>query len=233
MKNKASIFLFTVFFMGCIMHDALAQNTKKDTVYKLGDFLIHASETMKIDFVVKGRPVKPLQSIGDTLFDDDKYLILGNSDKLIYYKPRGVLKKYTLAYQFSNYKVGVYKGKLASPDFKTDPAAYEYRTKIKSECKTQGINFAGHFTLTHWGCGSDCEAVAIVDRVSGKIFFSNLFTLDQSVFFRVKCKPDSKMLLINDWLLDDVKGYLVCSDKWKLAVARWDNSKFKFLLNSL
>jgi len=231
MKKELPIFLFTAICLGCCMQNALAQNKEKDTVYKLGDFLIHARDTMKIDFIVKGRPIRPLQSNGDTLYNDDKYLILGNKDKLTYYHPRGVLRKYKLTYKFSNYKVGVYNGKLVPPDFKTDPPSFEYRTQIKDQCKTQGINFAGHFTLAHWGCGSDCEAVAIVDRISGKIFYSNLFSLDQSVFFQIKFRPDSKMLIINDWLLDDLKGYLVCSDTWKLAVASWNNSTLKFLLN--
>jgi hypothetical protein len=229
MNKIFTIFLFAIFYLACCIGDAKAQNKEKDTVYKIGEFLIHATDTMKIDFIVKGELFGPMQSSGDTLYDDGKYLILGNQDKLDYYNPRGILRKYKLPHKFSNFKVSVYSGRLAPPNFKTDPAAFLYRAQIRNQCKTQGINFAGHFTLTHWGCGSECEQIAIVDRVTGKIFFSNLFSLWDSVFFTVKCQPGSKMLIINDWLLDDLKGYLVCSETWKLAIVMWDNSKFKFL----
>ncbi len=103
-----------------------------------------------------------------------------------------------MPYNFSNFKVKVYKGRQADPDFKTDPPAYKFRTQIKNQCKSQGINFAGHFTIAHWGCGSSCEEIAVIDRINGKIFYSNLIKLSKSAFFSFKCEANSKMIVMND-----------------------------------
>ena len=43
-----------------------------------------------------------------------------------------------------------------------------YRTRIRAQAR-RGPNFAGHFTLAKWGCGSPCLAFVIVDARSGTI----------------------------------------------------------------
>ena len=45
-----------------------------------------------------------------------------------------------------------------------------YRTVIR-EGASEGPNFAGHYTVVAWGCGMDSFELAVVDAVSGKIFF--------------------------------------------------------------
>ena len=44
-----------------------------------------------------------------------------------------------------------------------------YRTMIREGAK-QGPNFAGHYTIAGWGCGSSCAGFAIVDAITGKTF---------------------------------------------------------------
>ena len=34
----------------------------------------------------------------------------------------------------------------------------------------KGPNFAGHFTVVQWGCGTTCLTGAIVDATTGKVF---------------------------------------------------------------
>lgn len=34
-----------------------------------------------------------------------------------------------------------------------------------------GPNFAGHYTIVSWGCGTACIEVAIVDATNGHVFF--------------------------------------------------------------
>jgi len=36
----------------------------------------------------------------------------------------------------------------------------------------RGPNFAGHFTIAAWGCGTGCEQIAIVDNESGHVYES-------------------------------------------------------------
>ena len=40
--------------------------------------------------------------------------------------------------------------------------------------KTSGPNFAGHYFVIRWGCGSDCLMMAIVDAETGKVYNSPL-----------------------------------------------------------
>jgi len=50
------------------------------------------------------------------------------------------------------------------------PKARTFRTVIRQGAKT-GPNFAGHFTIVKWGCGTACVEIAIVDAVSGEVYF--------------------------------------------------------------
>jgi hypothetical protein len=44
-----------------------------------------------------------------------------------------------------------------------------FRTVIRDWVK-KGPNFAGHFTIAEWGCGTGCEQIAVVDNKSGDVF---------------------------------------------------------------
>lgn len=220
------------FLFFCLFYCFCANNAtaiQKDSIFKFGDFLFTGVNTMKVDFIIKGRSPKSRVSEGDTLYEDDKYLILGDFHKL---RGSGVYKKYTVPYKFSTFKVPVYRGRLAPPDFKTDTAALLYRTQIRQQCNQKGINFGGHFTFVEWGCGSDCEAFAIVDRISGKIRYSNIKNDEMSDSVGFKYKPNSNMVITNAWRLDLLKGYVLCHHFFKVKIAKWDNLKFKWLPES-
>ncbi|RWY53948.1 hypothetical protein [Mucilaginibacter gilvus] len=106
-------------------------------IYKVGDFLIHSKDVMKIDLYVKPNNIQNPQH-RDTLYEDEKYRILGNADMLL-----GIYRKYKVGFKFSDYRVALYKGKLAPPNFKNDPAAYEFRTQIKDQCKIRALVLPG------------------------------------------------------------------------------------------
>jgi len=220
----------SAFIMMCFVWIAMVNSgyaIQKDTVYKHGDFLFETSDNMKVDFIVKGPLLKRKTSKGDTLYHDAKYTILGDRDKLT---GMGVYKKYRLKHKFSEYQTQVYKGKLALPDFKTDPSAKLYKTQIKNQCKSQGINFAGHYTVIEWGCGTECENIAIVDRISGAIYYSNIpYNINDEGFFGTKYRPDSRMMIMNSFNLDDHKGYELVRDYERTKVMEWTGSGFKKL----
>src|SRR5215467_1045701 len=60
-----------------------------------------------------------------------------------------------------------FTGKPAAPVFKTR-GQRSYRTKIR-EGAAAGPNFAGHFMIAVWGCGTSCISGAIVDAKTGEI----------------------------------------------------------------
>jgi len=44
-----------------------------------------------------------------------------------------------------------------------------FRTNLTNAAKEQP-NFAGHYRITYWGCGSNCSAGALVDLQTGDVF---------------------------------------------------------------
>ena len=63
----------------------------------------------------------------------------------------------------------IYKGVPAPVDLGSDPTARSYRTRLRQEAR-KGANFAGHYTVVSWGCGSNCESIAIVDALNGGVY---------------------------------------------------------------
>lgn len=61
-------------------------------------------------------------------------------------------------------------GKPTQPDVKTQARARRFRTMIRDGA-AQGPNFAGHYTIVFWGCGTGCAELAIVDARNGRVFF--------------------------------------------------------------
>jgi len=60
--------------------------------------------------------------------------------------------------------------KPAKVDLKSHPRAARYRTRL-SEGAGEGPNFAGHFTVVGWGCGTSCAQWAVVDASTGAVYF--------------------------------------------------------------
>src|SRR3984893_1822633 len=67
----------------------------------------------------------------------------------------------------------------------SDPHAYSYRTRLRQGAQ-QKANFAGHYTVVTWGCGTDCRAGAVIDEFTGHVVF--LPTVDS---YRMKHEMDS------------------------------------------
>ncbi len=71
--------------------------------------------------------------------------------------------------RFEDYPAKLYTGRNAAPDLKSHPQSRLYRTRLK-EWSREKPNFAGHFILAAWGCGTDCTQIAIIDAKTGRIF---------------------------------------------------------------
>jgi hypothetical protein len=72
--------------------------------------------------------------------------------------------------QFEDFPVSrKYKGVSAAVDLRSNPRAWSYRTRLRQGTR-KGPNFAGHYTVVSWGCGSNCESNAIVDALTGRVY---------------------------------------------------------------
>jgi ankyrin repeat protein len=78
--------------------------------------------------------------------------------------------EWSRAPRFEDFPVArIYKGAPARVDLSSNPLARAYRTRIREGAR-KGPNFAGHYTVVTWGCGSNCEVNAIVDAPTGLVY---------------------------------------------------------------
>ena len=79
-----------------------------------------------------------------------------------------------------------------------------YRT-ILGTAAAAGPNFAGHYTIASWGCGSACVQWAIIDAVSGRVTWpAGLSTVSAAHLggpspddmLPLRFRPDSRLLLV-------------------------------------
>jgi hypothetical protein len=72
---------------------------------------------------------------------------------------------------FGDYSVPVqFHGKPAEPLHNTSNSK-AFRTKIR-QAVTKGPNFADHYILALWGCGTGCVMFSIVDAMDGRVYDS-------------------------------------------------------------
>jgi hypothetical protein len=74
--------------------------------------------------------------------------------------------------QFRDYSVSeAYIGKTAPLALARDDRMF--KTRLAWAAKNQRPNFAGHYILTSWGCGTTCLMGAIIDAKTGKVYWWN------------------------------------------------------------
>ncbi|WP_423392411.1 hypothetical protein [Burkholderia sp. LMG 21824] len=88
----------------------------------------------------------------------------------------------------------------------TSKEARLYRTVIRDEF-TQPANFAGHYRVAIWGCGTDCRNFAIVDKYTGATYtmpgvqaIAGVMGNDEE---RVDFRPGSRLLIVAGCFNDD------------------------------
>jgi hypothetical protein len=101
--------------------------------------------------------------------------------------------------QFKNYPAGkIYKGKNAPVKLLTGDERM-FRTRL-TEAAKQRPNFAGHYVLTSWGCGTECLSGAAIDVRTGKVSFFDFSiccwgTGVDDNFEAISFRPDSKLII--------------------------------------
>jgi len=162
---------------------------------KLSDLLIKKSKNKyTIDtFEKKDKVKRNLKR--DTLytsFDNEVYVLGDEQSKQI----NDILTYFSASHVFSDFKTdSIYYGKKAILDLKSNPLGTENRTVISRGYNSTNANFAGHYILVYWGCGSPCKESVIVDVKTGKIYEC------PSAAMAYEYKVDSRVLIVNppDW----------------------------------
>ena len=73
-------------------------------------------------------------------------------------------------YRFENYPAPLYIGKPAKLDYKSDPIAKLFKTRITEAYQQGEIGFGGNFVVAMWGCGTGCISGAMADKRTGRVY---------------------------------------------------------------
>ena len=124
--------------------------------------------------------------------------------------------------------------KPAEVDLKSNPRARRYRTRI-CEGAAEGPNFAGHFTIVGWGCGTSCVQWAVVDARTGAVYLppdeiASISTAHVDIaegepephFYGLRFRIDSELLLILGAPNED-------ESREGILFYQWTGKSFKFL----
>jgi hypothetical protein len=119
-------------------------------------------------------------------------------------------------------QIDKYDGDNSEVDFKTNPDASLFKTNIINTSNL-GPNFAGKYSLAHWGCGTSCVGYSIVNAETGKIVqyspvneeytlgsfevTSNLLTLEPA-----NAGMDRKYFMIKDTTSGETELILACKE---------------------
>jgi hypothetical protein len=71
---------------------------------------------------------------------------------------------------FAQHRVRVEQLRSVNVDLSSNKDARRFRTNLRNAAK-DGVNFAGHYILTSWGCGTNCNDAAVIDAHNGKVYF--------------------------------------------------------------
>lgn len=86
--------------------------------------------------------------------------------------------------------------------------ARRYRTAIRGAAR-EPANFAGHFRVVTWGCGTDCRGFAILDRQTGVAYtppgIDYVAGAPGNDEERVDFRRDSRLLVLNGLINDNEK----------------------------
>ena len=124
--------------------------------------------------------------------------------------------------RFTDYPArDVFKGRPAPVRFNTQRARM-FRTRLREDSR-EGPNFAGHYTIVFWGCGTGCAQIAVVDAKTGRVYWLPLEWVDipdpeSGKVFRL----DSKLLIVTRSNYDTRMSY---TEYYYL----FENSRFRLL----
>jgi hypothetical protein len=130
------------------------------------------------------------------------------------------------SWPFQEYPATVFRGAPARPKLET-PLAREHATIIRRGA-IRGVNFAGHYRIIDWGCGTSCGVYVIVDERTGRVFeppeISNGVDLGVA---GPDFRPDSSLFVLANCPEPKVYGLKNCQRKFY----RWDGARLMLLKN--
>jgi len=128
---------------------------------------------------------------------------------------------------FADFPVNTGEQRLQSIDFDSHPEARNFRTRLEYNLN-ETANFAGHYILTSWGCGTMCQMIALIDVNNGEVFMPPELVSSLGFCYR----RDSSMLILNPVQdLEEMFGDQVPA--WfNMLYYQWDGEQVQQLLET-
>lgn len=106
---------------------------------------------------------------------------------------------------FTQYRVKVERNKSVKVNLASHKRARMFRTNLREAAK-QPVNFAGHYILTTWGCGTNCSMSGFIDARNGRVHFppqleGYAYSLQdwEGTDEPLEYKPNSKLLILRGY----------------------------------
>jgi hypothetical protein len=114
---------------------------------------------------------------------------------------------------FRQYASKPEKAKAKTIDFSSHKRARTFRTNLTNALK-DGVNFAGHYVLATWGCGTNCSDGGIIDARNGKVYFPKelegigigFCEIDYEKTEPLVYKPESRLLVLSGFKGGDLNS---------------------------
>lgn len=71
---------------------------------------------------------------------------------------------------FEAHKAEAWNGSPKAVNLDSHADARMFRTRL-TEARAGGVNFAGHYIFSYWGCGTNCLVGAVIDAKTGRVYF--------------------------------------------------------------
>jgi len=128
-------------------------------------------------------------------------------------------EKFIVSIQYDKYSVDTFTGKRAAINYSSNMTARRFRSAINWSIDKFGMNFAGHYNLARWGCGTSCQNGAITDLQTGRVYDIPTASLDYEF------RKDSRLLVVNP---PDSTGYYDYCRYCEPELWVWNEKKKKF-----
>lgn len=202
MKKKYFIWLTIIFTLGliigycinevCPFLDGINQNINRKTPQ---------NDTIKTT----------LQN--DTLYKSGRAIVIKNTEGDI-----EIYHKTPFEKTFDDFKTPATYNKKHPINYNSNPIAKKFKTVITDTYNQRdSADFAGHYVVAKWGCGSSCSMIAIVDIKTGRVYEGVIAAAGYDY------RPESKLLVVNppnndgwfpDWVFPDPEYYIFENNKF-------------------
>ena len=93
----------------------------------------------------------------------------------------------------------VFRGRPAEPMLRT-AVQKKFQTQIRRQSGLPA-NFAGHYKIAEWGCGSSCVSIAIIDLKTGHVYDGPFSTLGYGTAYKYEGGDDELEYHVSSSLL--------------------------------